>query len=121
MCQSLEHRKESQTVTLQYIWEAEGKMAKQFGIQLVNPIFHIFHCTKQTVISRELCSSATFQMPLCWGGPGPELGSASLHCKMCWLLVPPGPKLLLDCKGFPAPGLFHGTGGNTHVGGCGHC
>lgn len=64
-------------------------MAKQFGIQLVNPILHIFHCTKQAVINRELCSWSTFQMPLCWGGAGPELGSASLHCKMYWFLLTP--------------------------------
>lgn len=64
-------------------------MAKQFGIQLVNPILHIFHCTKQAVINGELCSWSTFQMPLCQGGAGPELGSASLHCKMYWFLLTP--------------------------------
>lgn len=64
-------------------------MARQFGIQLVNPILHVFHCMKQTVINRTLCSWPIFQMPLCQEGTGPELGSVSLHCKMYWFLLTP--------------------------------
>lgn len=70
-------------------WKVEGKMARQFRIQLVNQILHVFHCTRQTVINRTLCSWPLFQMPLCQEGTGPELGSVSLHCTMFWFLLTP--------------------------------